>query len=426
MNRMKTSHNLRALAAKIAFQVVEQGQSLSTILPAHQATLSGKDHALLQELSYGVLRTLSQLEWFASQLITRAITGKQRILHYLILTGFYQLLYTRIPPHAALSETVNGTVVLQRPAFKGLINGVLREFIRQKTRLQAIGAQHPSHYLYPQWLLSRLRQAFPENWQTLVHASNQHPPMWLRINSLQIQRDEWLDQWRQQGGNAFTHTQSPHALRLATPVSVYKLPGFHQGWFSVQDVNAQRCVELLAPQDGETILDLCAAPGGKTTHILQLAPGSEVMAVDVDSQRLTRVQDNLQRLGMQARVKTGDGRYPQQWCGNQQFDRVLLDVPCSATGVIRRHPDIKWLRRNEDIAGLVILQFSLLQAAWLCLKPGGTLLYATCSLLPEENHQQIARFLAVTPDAQLAAPEEQHLPEIDAGDGFFYAKLHKN
>ena len=220
-------------------------------------------------------------------------------------------------------------------------------------------------------------------------------------------------------------------MRLETPAPVHALPGFNEGWVTVQDASAQGCVNYLLPEDGEQILDLCCAPGGKTTHILEVAPQANVMAVDVDEKRLSRVYDNLKRLGMKATVKQGDGRYPKQWCGEQQFDRILLDAPCSATGVIRRHPDIKWLRRDRDIAELAQLQAEILNATWSHLKSGGTLVYATCSILPEENQQQIAAFLARTPDAVLSEtgtpekPGRQNLPGAEDGDGFFYAKLIK-
>ena len=231
--------------------------------------------------------------------------------------------------------------------------------------------------------------------------------------------------------SGFTHDAYPDAVRLASPAPVHALPGFDEGWVTVQDASAQGCMTFLDPKNGEQILDLCAAPGGKTTHILEVAPQASVMAVDVDEQRLSRVYDNLKRLGMKAQVKQGDGRKPAEWCGETQFDRILLDAPCSATGVIRRHPDIKWLRRDRDIKELAQLQSDILDAIWPHLKPGGTLVYATCSVLPEENSQQIAAFLKRTPDATLRDtgtpenPGQQNLPGAEEGDGFFYAKLIK-
>ncbi len=429
---MKKQNNLRGLAAQAIERVVEQGQSLSNVLPALQKPLSEKDSALLQELCFGVLRTLPQLEWIIGKLMARPMTGKQRVIHFLIMVGLYQLLYTRIPPHAALAETVEGAVMLKRPALKGLINGVLRQFQRQQDALTQEMSSGPQQHLHPKWLLERLQRAWPEQWQQIVEANNQRPPMWLRVNRQHHSRDAWLALLQESGKQAEPHPQHSDALRLEAPCSVSQLPGFAQGWVTVQDASAQGCVALLDPQNGETILDLCAAPGGKTTHILEAAPQAQVLAVDIDEQRLTRVRENLARLGMSATVKAGDGRYPQQWSEGIQFDRILLDAPCSATGVIRRHPDIKWLRRDRDIAELAQVQQEIIDAVWPQLKSGGTLLYATCSILPEENHQQVSAFLSRHPDARLqpvsddGQPGLQVFPHPQGGDGFFYAKLIKD
>lgn len=423
--------NLRSMAAIAIEKVVEQGQSLSNILPPLQQKVSDKDKALLQELCFGVLRTLPQQEWLISKLMSRPMTGKQRTIHYLIMVGFYQLLHTRIPPHAALAETVEGAVVIKRPQLKGLINGVLRQFQRQQEELLAEFADSDKRFLHPEWLLKRLQKAYPSKWEAIVEANNQRPPMWLRVNRNHHTRDEWLALLETAEMNGFTHDAYPDAIRLASPAPVQALPGFEQGWVTVQDASAQGCMTYLEPQNGDRILDLCAAPGGKTTHILEVAPKASVMAVDIDEQRLSRVYDNLKRLGMKAEVKQGDGRTPAQWCGDEQFDRILVDAPCSATGVIRRHPDIKWLRRDRDINELAQLQSEILDAVWPHLKPGGTLVYATCSVLPEENSQQIAAFLKRTSNATLrttGTPEKpgvQNLPGAEDGDGFFYAKLIK-
>jgi len=423
--------NLRSMAASAIEKVVEQGQSLSNILPPLQQKVSDKDKALLQELCFGVLRTLPQQEWLISKLMSRPMTGKQRTIHYLIMVGFYQLLHTRIPPHAALAETVEGAVVIKRPQLKGLINGVLRQFQRQQEELLAEFADSDQRFLHPEWLLKRLQKAYPSQWQAIVEANNQRPPMWLRVNRNHHTRDEWLALLETAEMNGFTHDAYPDAIRLASPAPVQSLPGFEQGWVTVQDASAQGCMTYLEPQNGDRILDLCAAPGGKTTHILEVAPKASVMAVDIDEQRLSRVYDNLKRLGMKAEVKQGDGRTPAQWCGDEQFDRILVDAPCSATGVIRRHPDIKWLRRDRDINELAQLQSEILDAVWPHLKPGGTLVYATCSVLPEENSQQIAAFLKRTSNATLRTtgtpdkPGIQNLPGAEDGDGFFYAKLIK-
>ncbi|WP_067709968.1 MULTISPECIES: 16S rRNA (cytosine(967)-C(5))-methyltransferase RsmB [unclassified Erwinia] len=428
---MKKMTNLRSVAAQTIEKVVEQGQSLSNVLPAAQKSLAEKDGALLQELCYGVLRTLPQLEWLIGQLMERPLTGKQRTIHFLIMVGLYQLIFTRIPAHAALAETVEGAVALKRQQFKGVINGVLRQFLRQQEALTEAMNSDERNHLHPKWLLTRLQLAWPDRWRQIVDANNQRPPMWLRVNRQHHTRDAWLSLLQDAGKNAVPHPEHPDALRLEAPCGVSQLPGFAEGWVTVQDASAQGCVSLLDPQNGESILDLCAAPGGKTTHILEAAPQATVLAVDVDAQRLSRISENLQRLNLSADVRVGDGRTPAEWCGETQFDRILLDAPCSATGVIRRHPDIKWLRRDRDIAELVALQANILDAIWPHLKTGGTLLYATCSVLPEENHLQIAAFMTRHNDAvhieigDTTLAGRQVFPDPAGGDGFYYAKLIK-
>ncbi|MGG4610544.1 16S rRNA (cytosine(967)-C(5))-methyltransferase RsmB [Providencia sp. Me31A] len=425
---MKNTYNLRSIAATAISQVLDNGQSLSTVLPDLQRNINDKDKPLLQEICFGVLRYLPKLEWFISQLMEKPLTGKQRTLHYLIMVGIYQLLYTRIPAHAALAETVNGAVALKRPQLKGLINGVLRSFQRQQTQLEERITNNNSQYLHPSWLLKRLQSAYPKEWQSIANANNQRPPMWLRVNSQHHTAAEYLDLLKQANIDASLHSEHPSAIRLNEPTSVSKLPGFDEGWCTVQDVSAQGCAELLQPKNDEYILDLCAAPGGKTTHILELAPKANVLAVDIDDTRLKRVKENLIRLKQHATVVQGDGTQPEKWAKEQQFDRILLDAPCSATGVIRRHPDIKWLRRDTDINELAQLQSQILEAIWAYLKPGGTLLYATCSIMPEENSEQIQNFLAKHTDACLNDGTKaglQVVPSTDGGDGFFYARLIK-
>ncbi|EMX8646025.1 16S rRNA (cytosine(967)-C(5))-methyltransferase RsmB [Providencia stuartii] len=425
---MKNTYNLRSIAAVAISQVIDGGQSLSTVLPELQKNINEKDKSLLQEICFGVLRYLPKLEWFVAQLMEKPLTGKQRTLHYLIMVGIYQLLYTRIPPHAALAETVNGAVALKRPQLKGLINGVLRAFQRQQTQLEERNTNNSSQYLHPSWLLKRLQNAYPDKWQTIIDANNQRPPMWLRVNSQHHTAEQYQKYLEENEIASELHPHHPCAIKLSEPTLVTRLPGFEEGWATVQDVSAQGCAELLEPQNHETILDLCAAPGGKTTHILELAPKAHVVAVDIDEHRLKRVKENLQRLQQQAAVIQGDGTKPEEWANGQLFDRILLDAPCSATGVIRRHPDIKWLRRDSDINELTELQAKILESIWPYLKVGGTLVYATCSIMPEENSLQIKNFLAKHPEASLndgTTAGLQILPSITGGDGFFYARLVK-
>ena len=428
---MNNKYNLRAIAAKAIGQVLDHGQSLSAVLPDLQKTISDKDKGLLQELCFGTLRVLPELEGYLQQLMAKVMTGKQRPLHYLLMVGLYQLVYTRIPPHAAVAETVNGAVALKRPQMKGLINGVMRQFQRQQQELIEQAQTQNSRFLHPSWLLLRIQAAYPEEWPQIVEANNQKPPMWLRVNRQHHRRDEYLALLQQANIEAVGHPDYPDAIRLLSPSPVSALPGFELGWATIQDASAQGCIPFLQPQNGEFILDLCAAPGGKTTHILEAAPEAKVMAVDIDENRLKRVHENLARLNQQATVLTGDGRAPEKWCNDQQFDRILLDAPCSATGVIRRHPDIKWLRRNSDIAELVLLQKEIINAIWPRLKSGGTMVYATCSILPEENKYQIDDFVSSHSDAQVVkigrsdSQYQQNLPSPEGGDGFFYAKLIK-
>ncbi|NAX23113.1 16S rRNA (cytosine(967)-C(5))-methyltransferase RsmB [Vibrio sp. V39_P1S14PM300] len=422
--------NVRAAAANVLFQVVDKGQSLSTALPAAQQTIKPRDHALLQEICYGALRYLPRLESIAGELMDKPLKGKQRVFHHLILVGIYQLSFMRIPAHAAVGETVEGTKALKGPRLRGLINAVLRNYQRNQEQLDALAISHDAgKYGHPGWLLKLLQHAYPQQWQSIVDANNSKAPMWLRVNRQHHSRDEYLTLLEQEQIECTLHPQAQDAIKLAAPRDVFTLPGFEQGWVSVQDAAAQLLVNYLTPENGELILDCCAAPGGKTAHILEHSQ-AQVVAIDCDDTRLKRVHENLKRLKLEAQVICGDARNPQQWWQGEQFDRILLDAPCSATGVIRRHPDIKWLRRADDIEALAALQSEILDAMWQQLKPGGTLVYATCSITPQENSQQVKAFLARTADATLLGsdpeqPGRQILPGEEDMDGFYYAVLTK-
>ncbi|EOV1174745.1 16S rRNA (cytosine(967)-C(5))-methyltransferase RsmB [Vibrio fluvialis] len=423
--------NVRAAAAQVLFQVVDKGQSLSMALPAAQQNIRPRDHALLQEICYGALRYLPRLESIANALMDNPLKGKQRVFHHLILVGIYQLSFMRIPAHAAVGETVEGAQDLKGPRLRGLINAVLRNYQRNQEQLDAQAVSHNAgKYGHPSWLLKLLQNAYPQQWEAIVEANNSKAPMWLRVNHQHHDRDAYQALLNNENIDSSVHSQAEDALKLAAPCDVTKLPGFEKGWVSVQDAAAQLSLHYLQPQDGELILDCCAAPGGKTAHILERTQGSEVVAIDCDDTRLKRVHDNLKRLNLSAKVVCGDARHPQEWWQGSQFDRILLDAPCSATGVIRRHPDIKWLRRAEDIAALAELQREILDAMWQQLKPGGTLVYATCSITPQENVLQVKDFLARSSDAQLVGseldnPGRQILPGEEDMDGFYYAVLTK-
>lgn len=423
--------NVRAAAAKVLYQVVDTGQSLSTALPAAQQTIKPRDHALLQEICYGALRYLPRLEAIASQLMDNPLKGNKRVIHHLILVGIYQISFMRIPAHAAVGETVEATKTLREPRLRGLINAVLRNYQRNQEALDKQATQHDAgKYGHPSWLLKLLKASYPDQWQEIVDANNSKAPMWLRVNRQHHSRDEYLALLEKENIVATVHSQAEDALQLESPCDVALLPGFENGWVSVQDAAAQLSVNYLQPQDNELILDCCAAPGGKTAHILERTQNSQVVAIDSDKFRLKRVYENLKRLNLQANVICGDARKPDAWWSGEQFDRILLDAPCSATGVIRRHPDIKWLRRADDIAALATLQSEIMDAMWQQLKVGGTMVYATCSITPQENSLQVSAFLERTNDAKLLGseinnPGIQILPGQENMDGFYYAVLKK-
>ncbi|MCL1143868.1 16S rRNA (cytosine(967)-C(5))-methyltransferase RsmB [Shewanella gaetbuli] len=424
--------NVRALAAKAIFDVLEKGVSLSVALPNQQQSLeNSKDKALLAEICYGVMRQLPQLDKCVSDCLAKPFKGKQRIVYQLLLVGCYQLYFTRIPAHAAISETAEACRQLKFDGLVKVVNGVLRNIQRNNAPLNT--DSDTLKYNTPAWFIKRIQQAYPDHWQDIIEQSHQRPPMWLRNNQLSQSRAEYLQALTEQELGASAGS-SPDAILLDSPKDVNVLPHFADGAASVQDGAAQWAATLLAPQNGELILDACAAPGGKTCHLLEIAPEIELVAVDFDESRLARVQQNLDRLNLKAQVIHGDAADIPAWWQGKQFDRILLDAPCSATGVIRRHPDIKWLRKNKDIEELAQLQQQIFDHCWTWLKPGGTLLYATCSILPEENRQQVEHFLARTPDAKLVTIEQQPnahdigwqiLPGQDNMDGFYYARLVK-
>ncbi|WGE54655.1 16S rRNA (cytosine(967)-C(5))-methyltransferase RsmB [Actinobacillus equuli subsp. equuli] len=427
--------NTRAIAAQIILQVLDQGKSLSSLLPEIQTQLDPKDVPLVQEITFGVCRVLPRLELVIKQLVAKPLKGKTRLVHCLLLVGLYQLLYMRVPAHAAVDEVVNATKVLKLDSFRALTNGVLRRFLREQAQILAVADKH-WQTLHPDWFVNRIKKVYP-HWREIVEANNQRPPMWIRANQQHIKAQDYavlLGELVAKNSENSTACVPDCAILLENPVPVAKLMHFEQGWATVQDAHAQWSAELLGAKNGELVLDACAAPGGKTTHILEKAPQAQVIALDIEENRLKRVRENLARLGQTAKVICGDASKPKEWLEpDVMFDRILLDAPCSATGVIRRHPDIKWLRKEQDIAELAELQNKILHALWQKLKPNGVLLYATCSILPEENEQQINRFVTQQTDAKLVEMDfngektamKQFFPQEKGGDGFFYAKLVK-
>jgi 16S rRNA (cytosine967-C5)-methyltransferase len=427
------SKNIRALAARCCFAVVDQGRSLSEELPKLQQLIEGKDKGLLQELCYGVIRYLPELESHVLALVTKPLTGKQRVFHFLMLVGIYQLKYTRIPDHAAVAETVAACQVLKNRHLKGLINGVLRNYQRQAEELSQTKQSDPIKYSHPGWFIKKIQAAYPEQWQQILSANMEKPPMWLRVNQQKSSLESYQGLLKAANIEITNIDNNSGAILLSQPIDVTKLPHFSDGWVSIQDGAAQQAAGLLNAKADDNVLDCCAAPGGKTCHILELTPDiAQMTALDVEQERLTRVEDNLKRLGLTANIIAGDAAAPDSWWDGKLFNKILLDAPCSGTGVIRRHPDIKWLRRASDIESLVQLQAQIIDAIWPLLAPGGTLIYATCSILPQENKEQIKGFITRTPDAILKNITDQEdsigwqiLPGEQSMDGFYYAKLLK-
>ncbi|MDG1752103.1 MAG: 16S rRNA (cytosine(967)-C(5))-methyltransferase RsmB [Thalassotalea sp.] len=424
--------NVRALAAKCSYAVIDKGRSLADELPALQAKVEGKDKGLLQELCYGVLRYLPELEHEARQLIQKPLVAKQRAVHFLILVGIYQIKYTRIPDHAAVSETVAATKPLKHQHLKALVNGILRNFQRKETIVDE-NLPDAIKYNHPSWFIKKLQKAYPQDWQEVLIANQERPPMWLRVNQQHNSVSEYVALLENANIEVDHIDEFSGALKLIQATDVNNLPGFELGHVSVQDGAAQQAALLLDCQENDNVLDCCAAPGGKTCHILEFAPTIKSMtAIDIEEKRLLRVKENLARLNLTAKVIAADASKPELWWDNQQYDRILLDAPCSGTGVIRRHPDIKWLRKSTDIEALTLLQQQILKNIWSLLKPGGTLLYVTCSILPEENFEQIQQFISENTDAELITIENtqqkigwQILPNEQSMDGFYYAKLKK-
>lgn len=426
--------NLRATAATLCYQVVDQGKSLSDVLPKAQLLFSNPaDKALLQEMCFGLMRQLPQLDFVCQQLMSKPLVKQLRPLQFLIYLGIYQLKFLRIPDHAAVGETVEAARYLKGQSMTKLINGVLRSVQRQPELFEFADAPLSVQTNHPSWLVQTLQQAYPEQWLDIIAANQQKAPLWLRVNTTRCSIETFTDELQaQEIGFSQPIPAMPQAVLLHKACDVTLLPGYLAGFFAVQDLAAQYAAVFLAPEDGDRVLDACCAPGGKTGHLLELAPNAKVLALDKEPGRLVRVRENLARLGHEAVVKAADAAEPGQWWDGQPFDRILLDVPCSATGVIRRHPDIRWLRKKPDIAALAALQQQILAAVWPTLKPGGVLLYATCSVLPEENQLQVQRFLDAQSDAQAlplshahTASEWQLFPGQFQADGFFYAKLQK-
>ncbi|UST64181.1 16S rRNA (cytosine(967)-C(5))-methyltransferase RsmB [Pseudomonas moraviensis] len=429
--------NPRLAAAKALAAVLSGKASLNSSLPTQLDKVEDRDRGFTQDLAFGTARWQPRLSALAEKLLQKPFKAADADVEALLLVGLYQLLYTRVPAHAAIGETVGCADKLKKPWAKGLLNAVLRNAQRESETIFAELERDPVvRTAHPRWLQKSLKAFWPEQWEAICAANNAHPPMILRVNRLHHNRDAYLTLLGEAGIAATPCVYSRDGIVLEAAADVRSLPGFAEGWISVQDEAAQLAADLLDLAPGQRVLDACCAPGGKTCHILEAEPAlAGVVAVDLEAKRLVRVKENLERLGLNAELIAADGRDTAKWWDGKPFQRILLDAPCSATGVIRRHPDIKLTRQPDDIVALAQLQGELLDAMWKTLEVGGILVYATCSTLPTENTEVIAAFLERTPGAReldlataagIKQPHGRQLLAQQGGhDGFYYAKLIK-
>lgn len=419
----------------MALAAVLNGQSLNQCLPTLENRVDDNDRGFLRDLVLGSCRHYQRLNALAKMLLKNPFGEEDQDLHALLIIGLYQLAMQHKAPHAAVHATVEVCEELGKGYAKSVINACLRRYGREyESLLPPLDDNPVTATSHPKWLVKMLSKAWPEQWQNILEQNNQQAPLCLRVNQRHGSRDDYLQRLQAAGVEARAAEHSPVGIYLSQSCDVTQLPGFADGDISVQDEAAQLAALLLAPQKGERILDACAAPGGKTCHLLESAD-ARVVALDIEESRLGRVHENLDRLQLKADVVCADMATPDAWWDGELFDAILLDAPCSATGVIRRHPDIKLLRRREDIDQLAGVQAQLLTSAWNLLKPGGRLLYATCSVLPQENSEQIERFAAGRTDLRLPELDfcwgnpcnagRQLLPQQDGHDGFYYALLEK-
>lgn len=420
--------NPRIKAAAILEQVIHGKQSLPGLLPPDP---------IVRATCYGVLRYLPRLEYFAARLLNQPLTKQGISVQMLLFIGMYQLMDMDIPDHAAISETVEAAREMDKEWACKLINGVLRTFQREFGSLDKASLKNEeARFAHLDWMMKLIKKAWPNDWEDILNANNVKAPMFLRVNLLQTTTEEYCQLLEEAGISAVAIEAIPGCIQLETPVSHLKLPKFEEGLVSIQDAAPQMVMPLMQLKPNLRVLDVCAAPGGKTTHMLEAEPKlKELIAIDIDSHRCKQIKENLKRLKLSAIVIPTDATDTAHWWNKDLFDRILIDAPCSGMGVIRRHPDIKYLRRPSDFESLPRQQLHLLEKMWPLLKSKGLLVYATCSIMPQENEQVIAAFLKNNPDAvvqpiTLCTGMErdigwQVLPTIDGPDGFYYAVLQK-
>jgi 16S rRNA (cytosine967-C5)-methyltransferase len=434
----------RAAAARAVDRVLSDGRTLDRAFEdALDTSWPSRDLAEAKALAYGALRWHHRHRLIIAKLLKRPLRERDAVLEALLSVGLFQLINSRQPAYAVVSASVEASRVLKRGQAAGLINAALRRFERERENLLAsVLEKDEGRFAHPQWFIDRVRLNWPAQWQAILNSGLEHPPYWIRVNRQKTPRGDYARRLKNEADIQSSELPGfPDALRLDRALAVTELPGFEQGLVSVQDVASQLAAELLAPEAGMRVLDTCAAPGGKAGHLLERGEGAiDLVAIDVDAARVELVNQNFQRLGQKAIAITADALKPDDWADRESFDRILVDAPCSSTGVIRRHPDIKFLRREKDIPLLAERQFEMLTRLWPLLKPGGRLLYSTCSVLEEENASVIRRFLDLISDAReiyplagpvldtvtnLPGPGYQLLPGTADTDGFYYALMER-
>jgi 16S rRNA (cytosine967-C5)-methyltransferase len=432
---MSQSPNPRVLAANILKTLVMQQSSLTSQLQLLEKKYPHFEQLnFCKELCFGVCRWFFTLKKEVDVFLKQALKNKDLDIYCLLLIGIYQLKFLNVPDYAAVNETANAAKKMKKMWAVPFINAILRQWQRHQPIIEENDLA--AFYSHPDWLIKKIQESRPQHWQMILEANNEKPPLHLRINSQKISRDDYLNQLKQENISATALPDNPQGVWIINPVPTEQLPGFDRGWFFVQDASAQLAAPLLEIAENQTVLDACAAPGGKTTHLLEIQPKlKNLLAIDVDEARTKKISENLKRLDLKADVLCRDILNLSTWWDGNYFDRILLDAPCSATGVIRRHPDIKLLRNVTDIAQLHSLQQKILQQLWQTLKPGGLLLYVTCSILKDENENIISNFINQQADAiekkinaswgiELSQGR-QILPSPQKGDGFFYCLLQK-
>lgn len=430
----------RAAAARVLARIRFDGESLRVVLPQLTDThltenpLAPRDRSLAESSVFAACRGLFRYEALLALLLQKPLVRSDAQVHALLLVGLTQLDALGMPAHGVVDACVGAARVLNKPRLAGLVNAILRRFIRERESLcTAITSNDEARCNHPRWLIDALREAWADDAERAMQAGNQQPPLWLRVNQRRIEVAAYADLLAAANIAYSTDPDVPNALCLPQAPAARSLPGWDAGLVSVQDSSAQRACLALRAQSGMRVLDACAAPGGKTAALLESNDDLDVLAIDADPARLVRIAPALARLGLQASVVAAEVEHPDRWWDGRPFDRILLDAPCSATGILRRQPDIRWHRRATDIAPLVALQARMLAALWPLLSRGGRLVYATCSMLPAENAEQIDDFLATHADCQplplaahfgrAAGRGYQRLPGDGNGDGFFIAVL---